>query len=146
MLGEAVKYCRRVKKMGMSAACYTKALREPVYFLWEYRRGGKVCAAKFRSKAAKGLSFGNGRLIYDHAIPFKYLQEKLLNLPTVDSRSIKKVLNKFCVSVLITRKENELLDSSGYRSQLPGNVGKLGFKARYSAVGIKIVKNKSNSD
>ncbi|PYT65499.1 MAG: hypothetical protein DMG42_31955 [Acidobacteria bacterium] len=32
LIAEAVRYCQRVKAMGMPSACYTKVLREPIYF------------------------------------------------------------------------------------------------------------------
>ncbi len=146
LIAEAVKYCQRVKRMGMPPSCYTKALREPVHFLWERRKGSKVCSAKFRSKAAKRLSFGKGQLIYDHAIPFRYLQEELLNLPDVGTHSIRNLLIKFCVPVLITKKENQLLNARGYRNRMPENGYRFNLLARYRAVGIRIVKNKCTSD
>ena len=146
LIAESVKYCQRVKRMGMPSSCYTKALREPVHFLWERRKGSKVCAAKFRSKAAKRLSVGKGQLIYDHAIPFRYLQEELLSLPHADTRSIRILLNKFCIAVLITKKENRILSSHGYRDRMPENGFRFDPRARYKAVGIKVVKNKCNSN
>src|SRR5438874_6101242 len=43
----------------MPASCYSKAVREPVHFLWERRRGkGKAGCAQFRSIAATGVRFG----------------------------------------------------------------------------------------
>jgi hypothetical protein len=57
---EAVRYCQRVKEMGMSPACYSKALREPVHFLWERRGGTKAKAPKYRSKAEKSIADGKG--------------------------------------------------------------------------------------
>lgn len=146
LIAEAVKYCQRVKRMGMPPSCYTKALREPVHFLWERRKGSKICAAKFRSRAAKGLSFGKGELIYDHAIPFKYLQDKLLNFWGVKTHLIRNLLDKFCVTVLITKKENRRLNARGYRNRMPEDRNRLNPLARYRAVGIKIVKNKRNSN
>ncbi len=150
LIGEAVKYCQRVRNMGMPPGCYAKALREPVHFLWERRIGAspeqisgpKVCAAKFRSNAAKGLSFGKGALIYDHAIPLKYLQDKLLNLSDVRTDSLKKLLNKFCVPALITKGENQRIRCCGYRDRMPEGWNRVDSRARYRAVGIEIGKNK----
>jgi hypothetical protein len=33
LIVEAVRYCQRVKQLGMPSSCYAKALREPVYIL-----------------------------------------------------------------------------------------------------------------
>lgn len=38
LTAEAMRYCQHVAEMGMPSSCYSKALREPVHFLWD---GGK---------------------------------------------------------------------------------------------------------
>jgi hypothetical protein len=70
LIAEAVRYCQRVRSMGMPQNCYSKALREPIFFLWELRSGTKTETAKFRSKKAKDISYGKGEIVRDHAIPF----------------------------------------------------------------------------
>ncbi len=144
LIAEAVQYCQRVKKMGMPPACYSKALREPVFFLWECRKGSKVRSAKFRSKAAIGLTFGSGLLVYDHAVPFKYLQAALLSLPDVTVDSVENALDKFCVAALITKEEDQLLNAAGYQSDMPEGWDQINPLARYNAVGIDIVENTSD--
>jgi hypothetical protein len=147
---KAVRYCKDVKKKGMPTGCYTKALREPIHFLWERRIGAgpnqvsgpKECAARFRSRKAKGIPFRKGKLVYDHAIPLNYLQDKLLNLSDVAALRIKKLLKKFCIPVLITKKEDRKLDKAHYRERMPDNWNGIDFRARYDAVGIRIAKNK----
>jgi len=149
LIAEAVRYCKYVKKKGMPPTCYTKALREPIHFLWERRIGAipphfsgpKVCAAMFRSRKAKGVRFGKDKLVYDHAIPLNYLQDELLNLSSVTARRVKRLLNKFCIVVLITKKEDQKLNNANYQERMPDNWNGTSFRARYKAVGIKIVKN-----
>jgi hypothetical protein len=93
---EAVRYCQRVKETGMPTCCYTKALREPLYFLWERREGKtKESIPQYRSQEAVGLRFGDGDLVYDHAIPFRYFQSELLQLKDVTPEQVRKVLAKF---------------------------------------------------
>ena len=58
LIAEAVRYCQRVKAMGMPVSCHSKALREPVGFLLECRNGSKSKAAPYRSKAAVELRIG----------------------------------------------------------------------------------------
>ena len=60
LIAEAVRYCQRVRDLGMPSACYTKAVREPVYFLWTRRAGGrKEQLARYRSRGSVGFkSFG----------------------------------------------------------------------------------------
>ena len=70
LITEAVCYCQRVKAMGMPATAYTKALREPIYFLWECRDAlTKEQRPKYRSRQSLGIRFGGGSLVYDHAVP-----------------------------------------------------------------------------
>jgi hypothetical protein len=141
LIVEAVLYCRRVRAMGMPPACYSKALREPVHFLWERRAGTKVRVAKFRSKNAKGLTFGSGNLVYDHAIPFRYPQAELLDLSEVAKRSVASVLSRFGTIVLITREEDARLGAAGYGRTMPLDWDGLDHLARYRAVGIELIEN-----
>ena len=137
---ESVRYCQRVKGMGMPAAAYTKALREPIHFLWERRAGNKICVAKYRSRAALGMRFGNGDLIYDHAVPFCYLQEELLQLAAPNEEDVKSILNRHGTIVLITRAENARLNAAGYNRKMPsGKEWTYAFE-RYEALGIELVE------
>ena len=140
---EAVRYCQRVKGMGMPPSCYSKALREPVYFLWERRAGRtKERIPRYRSQAAVGLGFGDGQLVYDHAIPFKYLQSELLQLGDVTPDAVRDVLLRHEIRVLITKSENARLNASGLRSEMPPTWDGADPLARYKAVGIELVENR----
>ncbi|OJF68551.1 hypothetical protein BK026_06975 [Alteromonas sp. V450] len=63
---EAVNYCKKVRDMGMPSAAYSKALREPIHFLWEVKDGPKFKVAKYWSQNAVGLVNGNNEIVYDH--------------------------------------------------------------------------------
>lgn len=142
LITEAVRYCKRVARMGMPPSCYSKALREPIYHLWESRGGGtKDSRAKFRSKASVGLERGGGKLQIDHAIPFKYLQVKLLALTPVTPSTVKHALEKlekYTMTVLVTEDEHRLLNGQGYRSSMPDGWDENDPLARYKALGIEI--------
>lgn len=130
----------------MPSSCYSKALREPVYFLWECRDGlSKEQRPKFRSTAAVGMHFGTGELVYDHAVPFKLLQDELLALTDVTVDAVHHVLKTHGVIVLITKKEDRLLRKAGYGSKMPSNWGRADPLARYKAVGIEVVQNTSSA-
>jgi hypothetical protein len=147
LIAEAVWYCQRAAAMGMPPSCYTKALREPIYFLWTCRSGrNKAARAQFRSKAAIGLIYGKGKLIFDHAVPFKYLQAELLKLSEISTDSVRLVLDSFpSAGVLITKEENQRLNEAGLQSAMPPNWNGADPFARYKAVGIEIVQNLSAS-
>jgi len=141
LISEAVRYCQRVRALGMPVACYTKALREPIHFLWERRAGSKIRCARFRSKAAAGLRPGNRELIYDHAVPFRYLQHELLSLDPVNAETVFEVLGRFGTIVLITQAEGDRLNAAGYGSKMPENWDGSNTLARYAMVGIEVLAN-----
>jgi hypothetical protein len=141
LIAEAVRYCQHVAKLGMPPSCYTKALREPIHYLWERRAGSKIRIAKFRSKDAVGLRFGGGELRYDHAVPFNYLQSELLSLSPVTEQTVASTLEKYGTIVLITRAENARLSGAGYGSRMPLDWDRTDPLARYKALGIELVQN-----
>ena len=139
---EAVRYCQRAKALGMPPSCYTKALREPIYFLWECRDGlSKQCRPQFRSRESLGVRFGSGTLVYDHAIPFRYLQEDLLALEDPTEHSVAEGLNRYGVIVLITKDEDRRVSKAGYNSRMPQGWDGVDPFARYKAVGIEVLPN-----
>lgn len=144
LIAEAVRYCQRVAEMGMPSSCYSKALREPIYFLWQKKpRKSKASIAGFRSKNAIGLGYGKQQVVLDHAVPFKYLLAELLKLTEVTANSVEGVLRleKFNTLVLITKEENDLLNASGYGSTMPKDWDGIDILARYKAVGIDVTDN-----
>lgn len=142
LIVEAVRYCQRVQRLGMPSSCYSKALREPIYFLWT-RRGGvpKDKLVRYRSKAAVGLKRGDGVLVFDHAIPFKYMQSELLQLDDVTPEAVRSVLQRYETCVLITKSENALLNKSRLQSKMPPTWDGTDDLARYRAVGIDLLEN-----
>src|SRR5690606_25626225 len=119
LICEAVHYCQTVRALGMPAQCYTKALREPVFFLWEKHNRSKVAAAAYRSTASLVLTFGSGKIVYDHSIPFRYLREKLLALQPAEPATIRVILSLFAVSSLLTTEEDGLLRTHGLARTMP---------------------------
>lgn len=140
LIAEAVRYCQRVKSLGMPTSSYTKALREPIYFLWEKRNGSKIKIAKYRSKASLGLKYGKGELVYDHVIPFRYLQEKLLALESVTAPRLVEILSQL-EAAIITKEENALLNAQGLSQAMPADWDGVDPLARYQAVGIELISN-----
>ncbi len=147
LIAEALRYCQRVAAMGMPPACYAKALREPIFFLWTcWAKRNKAACAQFRSKAAVGLAYGNGELVFDHAIPFKYTQDALLNLSEVSTDTVRRVLlDTFAsIAVLVTKEENQRLNRDGLKRAMPPDWNGTDPLARYRAVDIELVENTGN--
>ena len=141
LIVEAVRYCQRARTLGMPPSCYTKALREPIYFLWTRRAGGrKDRLARYRSRGSVGLKYGDGELVFDHAVPFNYLQSELLQLEEVTPERVRAVLLKNDICVLITKSENDRLNANGLQSKMLSDWDHADPLARYKVAGIELVE------
>lgn len=142
LIVEAVKYCQKVKQLGMPSSCYTKALREPIFFLWEIRlTKNKLKAAKYRSRAALGMKSGDGKLVYDHSVPFSYLQKELLDLVSVTIESVREILQRHGTACLITWDEDRALSKARLGRKMPEDWDRKDPLARYRAIGIEPLLN-----
>jgi hypothetical protein len=142
LITESVHYCQKVKALGMPANCFSKALREPIFFLWEMRNAAKKeDAARYRSVASVGLRYGKREIVYDHAIPFKYLQHELLSLEEATTNNVKEVLDRYCVTAIITAQENAALSQAGLQHKMPADWNGIDSLARYRAVGVQLTEN-----
>ena len=92
LICDAIRYCQRVRDKGMPNSAWTKALRDPIHFLWEKRGGNKLEAARYRSLASAGIPRGGGRIRYDHAVPFRALQAQLMEMADPSTDAVKEVL------------------------------------------------------
>ena len=96
-----------------------------------------------RSIAAKNAT--KKEVTLDHAIPMKVLREKLLTLKKdLTAEKVDGLLQQFCVVMVITKKENSLLDAK-YKSSMPSNWNGVDIYARYTAVGIKFENNQTHN-
>jgi len=142
LITEAVAYCQRVAGMGMPKSCYSKALREPIYFLWE-KNGSKAQSAKFASPEALATPAGQGLIVYDHSIPFRYQMEELIALEQVTPCAVKSVLDKYGVAALITKEQDAYLVSIGLGRSMPSGWDGVNPLSRYQSAGIEITDNPS---
>lgn len=139
---ESINYVKRVKAMGMPASSYSKALREPIYFLWEsYGKGTKYENAKYRSKNSKLSTKAGAGLVRDHAIPFKFVQEALLCLTDITPENVKIILNDMLHACILTKDEDQLLTKMGLKSAMPPGSELKDVFARYQAAGIEVEEN-----
>jgi hypothetical protein len=141
LIVEAVNYCKRVRILDMPKSCYTKALREPVFFLWEKRpKMSKYASTLYRSTIARDLPNNGGGLVYDHAVPFRYILEQLLDLEQVNTATVRACLIQNIVTCTITKEENDLLNKAGLAHNMPINWDGKDKLSRYKAVGIEVYK------
>lgn len=141
MVAEAVRYCQRVRDMGMPVGGYDPTPREAILVVWTLRFGPKAKAAKYRSRAAVGLKWGRWEICFEHAIPYRYELEALLALAEVTPETVRPVLDKFDVHAIITKAEHDQLSAAGLNSKMPDGWDGADALARYNAVGIELVEN-----
>lgn len=139
-----VRYCRKCKELNLPVRYFSTALRYAQDH-WRHQRYGsssKDKTAQYRSKNAKGKRWRRDGLVYDHAIPFRYMLEEMLALAEVTPNSVRAVLEKFDVMVLITKEENARLNASGLKQEMPAKWDGADSLARYKAVCIELIPNK----
>ena len=141
LIVEAVKYCQKMSLLGMPKACYTKALREPVFFLWEAYGKTKVQAARYCSESCLATGVDASVRVYDHAIPFRFVEASLLGIDNPNPDSVRIILESKLITCLITRDEDKRLTSLGLSSKMPGDADESNYLARYESAGIKVVPN-----
>ncbi|MEI7866570.1 MAG: hypothetical protein WCI11_01660 [Candidatus Methylumidiphilus sp.] len=95
-----------------------------------------------RSIAAKNATKKEVNL--EHTIPMNVLIEKLLTTKDLTAEKVDGLLQQFCVVMVITKKENSLLDAK-YNSSMPSNWNGVDIYARYTAVGIKFENNQTHN-
>lgn len=145
LITEAVVYTRMVRDLGMPVSCYAKALREPIFFLWECYKIKKIQAARYVSLAAKGKVYGKGEIVYDHCVPYSIVQDKLLALHEPRPSAVKEILERFVVAAIITKHEDQRLNKHKLKSKMPEAWDGLNILARYETLGIKLGPNPSYS-
>ncbi|HEY9056118.1 MAG TPA: hypothetical protein VIN77_03115 [Aurantimonas sp.] len=138
---EAIRYCQKVRNMGMVKAAWSKALREPIFFMWERRNGGKKTAAQFQSLNASGRDWGSREIVYDHAVPFTALSDDLMAIANPKPEVVREILDKKLVCCVITKDEDRALIKAGLNSKMPEAWDGEDPFARYKSVGIKFEPN-----
>jgi hypothetical protein len=103
LISETIRYCQRVQRMGGPAAVWRRALREAVHLTWELRRGPKMVAARYRSPASMGLTFGSQKIVYEHAIPARIVQDELMKLTEPTPEAVKAILDRLLVTCIVLR-------------------------------------------
>jgi len=135
LIADTIKIAQKYEKAGAPRGAYNKMLREPIFFMWETDSGRrKYDSAKYRSKKAKGKKKD---LIYDHSVPFKYLERELLELENPTPESVREVLDDYGVTCTITKAEDKILNKAGLNHKMPDDWDGDPL-ARYKKVGIVV--------
>lgn len=133
---ETIRYCRRVRDLRGPVVVWTKALREAVHFIWELRQGNKTVAARYRTRASKGLLFGSHRIVYEHVIPLKVVHKALMDLVDPNPVEVKAILDRLLVTCIVTKEEDQRLGRG-----MPSDWDGIAPFARYELAGIELEEN-----
>lgn len=97
------------------------AVLSDVTWVWsEYHSKYKGCKICSELAAQIGIT-GEEKLIHDHAVPRNLIMEMLFRMKGATPEAVAEVLESYCVGVVITEAEDDLLAAHGLRSKMPAN-------------------------
>lgn len=111
------------------------------HVLWVWSEfNGKYEGCPYWSESAIESGEGNVDLIHDHAIPRKLIREQIfIHDKKATSEIIRKILDKHCIGVVITKNEDLILNERKLRSALPYGKTIDDTWSRYTDSNIKII-------
>jgi hypothetical protein len=114
-----------------------QAVIDNILWVWS-EFDGKYKGCKYWS--AKALSSVNKpkKLIHEHLVPRKMLREMIFDLNNPSSDELYKILDTWCIGVVVTVDEDRNLNKLKLRSSMPQNWDKENKWSRYIEAGIKI--------
>lgn len=99
---------------------------------------GKYEGCKYWSKNAVLSGSARVGLIHEHVVPRKIIRQKLFDLKKPSATSVKRILNKFCVGVVITKQEDDRLRELKLQKSMPDGWDGNDIWVRYKAAEIKV--------
>lgn len=88
-----------------------------------------------RSKSAIGKPLPD--LDVEHVVPQMEIVNMLMDMKSLDKKSVESVLKTYFHVLLVTKDEHRKLNASGLRSKMPNDWDGVNVWARYRAVGIE---------
>jgi hypothetical protein len=88
---------------------------------------------------ARTLSLESGKREIDHAIPLRFVCERILRAENLSKSELLKIITEWLVSVELTHQEHrEVLKNHGLSDAMPKNWDEIDCLARYKAAGIQL--------
>jgi hypothetical protein len=115
------------------------AVLSEVVWVWS-EFSGKLKGCRYWSKAACRTKSESKFLVHEHLVPKGVIIEKLFALPSPSPKAVRRVLERYCIGVVVTRAEDKELTHLGLRSKMPGDWDKKNPWARYVAARIEVDK------
>jgi hypothetical protein len=114
------------------------AVLSEVTWVWS-EFNGKYVGCKYWSKAAWRLRGGDEKLVHEHLVPKKEIIGQLVQLKNPSPESVREVLERFCIGVVVTAEEDQRLNKLGLRAKMPEGWDGQDPWARYVVAKIKVV-------
>lgn len=113
------------------------AVLNEIFWVWS-EFDGKISGCKYWSKKAKKEYEINKKvkLIHEHIVPREVLRKMIFDMDSPTPKSLKEILSKYCIGVVVTKEEDEALDALGLRSEMPENWDGSDAWARYKMANI----------
>jgi len=120
------------------------AVVDQVFWVWT-EFDGKYDGCKYWSKKAKALPKGEakGNLVHEHLVPRKVVRQKLLRCKSAND--VRTVLETWCIGVVVTREEDQLLNSLRLGSAMPHDWDGIDPWARYTKAGIRLAQDEASA-
>jgi len=92
------------------------AVRDGVKYDLHHQRHTDAALTTWNSSQQRGAG-----LTHEHAVPKKLLVRYLLTIDEATPNGVHEFLTKFCLAVIVTRKEDGDLNKKGLRESMPAN-------------------------
>jgi len=104
---------------------------------YDNKLGSKMTSVKAIERISKIKDGNYTGLVGDHVVPVSVINEKLIELKSIDVDAIKRTISKFAVRAVITKEEDAILRESKYIKKMPDEWNENIF-ARYEKAGIEL--------
>jgi hypothetical protein len=114
-----------------------RAVVDQVLWVWSEFEG-KYKGCRVWSMAAKAAGVKPKGLVHEHLVPRKIVRHKLFSIAKPTAVAIHRVLNRWCVGIVITKEEDQELNRLGLNASMPKDWNGHDRWARYTEAGIAI--------
>lgn len=117
--------------------CAKFAVIDQAIWIWSEFDGKYVGCKQWSVKALRGWKV-DLPLIHEHPVPRKEIRERLFKLQSPTASSVRKVLDRLCFGVVVTKMEDVALIRAGLNAKMPEDWDGKDVYARYKVVGIEV--------
>lgn len=114
-----------------------QAVLDQVLWVWSEFEG-KYHGCRLWSVAARASGSKREGLIHEHLIPRKIVRSKLFGLKSPTPEAVYRILQRWCVGVVVTKEEDRRLNDLKLGSSMPKSWNGKNKRARYQHAGIDI--------